>query len=130
MTKHGEFNWHELQTRDARKAMAFYRETIGWTFHPEKMPTGDTYWLIMASGRPVGGILTLTDAEVLPERWVTYIHVENIDSRVTRAKDNGATVLREPWDVAGVGRVAMLREPGGAEVGWVTPIAAETPPTK
>lgn len=104
--------------------MAFYRETIGWTFHPEETPTGDTYWLILASGKPVGGILTLSDAESLPERWVTYIHIDDVDGIVARAKSNGATILREPWDVAGVGRVAMLREPGGAEVGWVTPIEA------
>lgn len=120
MTSHGEFNWHELQTHNPNEAMAFYGETIGWTFQPEEMPSGDTYWLIMASGKPVGGILTLHDNT--PDRWMTYIHVEGLDDAIERAKSNGATILREPWDVPGVGRVAMIREPGGAEVGWVTPV--------
>jgi hypothetical protein len=26
-------------------------------------------------------------------------------------------------DVAGVGRIAILREPGGAGIGWITPVS-------
>ena len=40
MTTHGEFNWIELQTHNANEAIAFYRETTGWNFRAEKMPTG------------------------------------------------------------------------------------------
>lgn len=28
MTNYGEFNWHELQTRDSQKAMTFYADTV------------------------------------------------------------------------------------------------------
>lgn len=124
MTDHGEFNWHELQTHHPDQAMAFYGDAIGWTFHPEKMPSGETYWIVMSSGKPVGGILTLHESNSgrLPDRWVNYIHIDNLDDTVARAKTKNATVLREPWNVPGVGRVVMLREPGGAEVGWVSPI--------
>ena len=30
-------------------------------------------------------------------------------------------VMREPFDIPGVGRIAILQEPGGAGVGWMTP---------
>jgi hypothetical protein len=29
--------------------------------------------------------------------------------------------MKQPFDVPGVGRIAMLLEPGGAGVGWMTP---------
>lgn len=124
MTKHGEFNWNELQTRDAQKAIDFYGDSIGWTFEAEEMPSGGTYWICMASGKPVGGILTLneSDGERNPDRWVTYVHVDDLDEQVARVRDRGGEVLRAPWDVPGVGRVAMIRDPGGAELGWVTPV--------
>jgi uncharacterized protein len=29
--------------------------------------------------------------------------------------------MKEPFDVPGVGRIAILSEPGGAGIGWMTP---------
>ena len=124
MTRHGEFNWVELQTRDAQKAIDFYSASIGWTFQAEEMPSGGTYWIGMASGKPVCGILTLDDDNGVtdPDRWVVYVHVDDLDDAVARIGDHGGEVLRAPWDVPGVGRVAMIRDPGGSELGWVTPV--------
>ncbi len=122
MTSHGELNWFELQTREAGIAIDFYKRTTGWTFQAEDMPSGGTYWIGMASGKPVCGILTLEDAQDEHDRWVIYVHVDNIDESIARVSDGGGEVLRAPWDVPGVGRVAMIRDPGGAEMGWVTPV--------
>jgi predicted enzyme related to lactoylglutathione lyase len=33
----------------------------------------------------------------------------------------GAKVCREAFDVPSVGRIAMIQEPGGAMIGWMTP---------
>jgi uncharacterized protein len=35
----------------------------------------------------------------------------------------GATVLRDPWTIPGVGRMAILRAPGGGVMAWMTPDA-------
>ncbi|CAA0114006.1 Putative glyoxylase CFP32 [Halioglobus japonicus] len=123
MTVHGEFNWNELQTYQAEKAIAFYRETVGWEFRAEHMPTGDTYWIAAASGKPVCGILSLEAGTGRDEadRWVSYIHVDDLDIQAKRVLELGGKVLRQPWNVPGVGRIVMVRDPGGAEVGWVTP---------
>lgn len=120
MTKHGEFNWNELQTSNAERAIEFYGASVGWTFEAEQMPTGGTYWLCMASGQPVGGILTLPERK--QDRWVTFIHVEDLDDAVGQVSDGGGEVLRAPWEVPGVGRIAMIRDSGGAEAGLVTPV--------
>ncbi|MDJ0704894.1 MAG: VOC family protein [Leptolyngbyaceae cyanobacterium MO_188.B28] len=123
MTNHGEFNWHELQTRDPQKAMTFYADTVGWTFYPEQTPSGGVYWIAMASGKPVAGILNMEDAsDPITDRWMIYIHVDGLDDAIESARNNGAAILCEPRNVPGVGRVAVIREPGGAETGWVTPV--------
>lgn len=124
MTRHGEFNWIELQTRDAQKAIDFYSASIGWAFQAEEMPSGGTYWIGTASGRPVCGILTLDDGNrgTDPDRWMVYVHVDDLDDAIARIGDRGGEVLRAPWDVPGVGRVAMIRDPGGSELGLVTPV--------
>ncbi len=125
MTKHGEFYWIELQTHNTDAAIEFYKNVAGWNFLAETMPSGGTYWLAMLGEKVVCGIWTLEqdNGEITSNRWVIYLHVDEIDDALEQAKLNGAEVLREPWDVPGVGRIAMIRDPGGAEVGWVTPSA-------
>lgn len=122
MTRNGEFNWMELQTHNPEAAIRFYRRTVGWDFQDEAMPSGGTYWLALASGKPVCGFWTLSESDTRPDRWITYIHVDDLEKSVIEAKELGGEVIREPWSVPGIGRVAMILDPGGAELGWVTPL--------
>ena len=41
-----------------------------------------------------------------------------------KATAAGATVCKELFDVPGVGRIVILKEPGGAMVGWITPVSS------
>jgi predicted enzyme related to lactoylglutathione lyase len=50
-----------------------------------------------------------------------YLAVDNVDARVNKATAAGAKLMRPLFDVPGVGRIAILREPGGAGIGWMTP---------
>lgn len=122
MNAHGHFHWNELMTHDAEKAKGFYGEAMGWGFEPMPMDEG-TYWICKAGDDAVGGLFEMQgpDFDGMPENWMPYIAVDDIDERAKKAKTAGATIVREPWDVPGVGRIAMLKEPGGAMVGWVTP---------
>ena len=123
MTHHGEFNWNELQTNQAAEVIQFYRETVGWEFRPEKMPSGGTYWIGVAAGKPVCGVLELTTTNETSEvnRWVTYVHIDNLDRAIDRVESLGGKLIRVPWVVPGVGRIAWIQDPCGAEIGWVTP---------
>jgi uncharacterized protein len=122
MTSHGHFHWNELMTRDVEKAKKFYADTLGWSY--EGMPTPDgTYWVASADGEPVAGIFDISGAEYqgVDESWMAYIAVDDVDARVRKAVQAGAKVMKEPFNVPGVGRIAILTEPGGAGVGWMTP---------
>ena len=124
---HGHFHWNERLTHDPEQAKKFYGETIGWTF--ESMPFADgggTYWLAMQDGQPVAGIFTLSgpDFADVPESWMSYLAVDDVDARVKKAMAAGAKLMRPLFDVPGVGRIAILSEPGGAGVGWMTPVSS------
>jgi predicted enzyme related to lactoylglutathione lyase len=120
---HGTFYWNELMTRDPERAKRFYRETIGWSFEPMPMPDGSTYWCAMLGDKPVAGMFSLTSPEYdgVPESWMSYLAVDDVDKRVAKAIKAGAKLMKPIFDVPNVGRIAVLTEPGGAGVGWMTP---------
>ncbi len=119
---HGKFHWNELMTRNVEQAKKFYAETLGWSF--EGMPMdGGTYWLAEMDGEPVAGLFDISGAEYkdVPESWMPYIAVDDVDARVEQATKAGAKVMKPAFDVPDVGRIVILIEPGGAGVGWMTP---------
>ena len=121
---HGTFHWNELRTRDAERAKRFYQDTIGWTFEASSTPDGHTYWVAMAGGRPVAGLFPLSSPsfDCVPESWMSFLAVDDVDKRVAKAIAAGAELVMPVFDVPNVGRIAMLREPSGAGIGWITPV--------
>src|SRR5579871_6265992 len=105
---HGIFCWNELMTRDVERAKRFYQSTIGWSF----------------DGMPVAGIFPLHAPQYdgVPESWMSYLAVDDVDARVEKAVKAGAKLIKPIFDVPNVGRIAILMEPGGAGVGWMTPL--------
>jgi hypothetical protein len=122
MTTHGNFHWNELVTRDVEKAKKFYGGAIGWTFDGMPMPDG-TYWVAKMGDKPVGGLFPIGGPqwEGVPEHWLSYLSVDDVDARVKKATAAGAKLMRPIFDIPGVGRIAILTEPGGAGIGWITP---------
>jgi predicted enzyme related to lactoylglutathione lyase len=123
---HGTFYWNELMTRDVERAKRFYGDTIGWRFDPMQMPDGGTYWCTMEGGKPVAGIFSIDAPEYkgVPEGWMSYLAVDDVGKRVATALKAGARLMKPAFDVPGVGRIAILMEPGGAGIGWMTPVTA------
>ena len=119
---HGNFFWNELMTRDVDRAKKFYKDTIGWSFRDMPMENG-TYWIAKMGDEPVGGIFPLSSPQFdgVPECWMSYLAVDDVDARVKKAVAAGAKLMRPIFDVPNVGRIAILTEPGGAGVGWMTP---------
>jgi predicted enzyme related to lactoylglutathione lyase len=124
MASHGHFHWNELLTDDVERAKKFYAETIGWTFLPLPMENGDIYWVARLGDTPAAGFFPTNRPgyEDVPERWMCYLAVDDVDARVKKAIAAGAKLMRPIFDVKGVGRIAILTEPGGAGIGWITPV--------
>ena len=128
---HGHFHWNELMTWDVEKAKRFYADSIGWTYDSMEVLDG-TYWVARQGEVPVGGLFELKSPEFdgIRENWVPYLAVDDVDARVEKAVALGAVLQRPIFDIPGVGRIAMLRQPAngqsdtlqpGAGLGWMTP---------
>jgi predicted enzyme related to lactoylglutathione lyase len=125
-SEHGNFYWNELMSRDVERDKKLYAEALGWSFDAMPMPDGGTYWVAKMGDKPVGGIFDIRGAQFgpVPEMWMSYIAVDGVDARVKKAQDLGAALMKPIFDVPGVGRIAILKEPGGAGIGWMTPANA------
>ncbi|KFB10788.1 VOC family protein [Nitratireductor basaltis] len=121
MPKHGTFVWNELMTHDVKKAKAFYADTVGWSFEAMDMGEG-TYHVAKTGDDMAAGFFEMSgpDFENVPDHWMPYLEVDGIDGLVKKAEGKGATIIRQPFDVPGVGRIAIIKEPTGAVVGWMT----------
>ena len=124
MATHGTFYWNERLAKDVEAVKDFYTKTMGWTF--EGMPMsqgGGTYWIAKAGDQMAGGLFS-TEADMfkgVPDGWMSYIAVDDVNARVAKAVKAGAKLMRPIFDVPNVGRIAILTEPGGAGIGWMTP---------
>lgn len=122
MAGNGTIYWNELMTSDIEASKAFYGATIGWTYSSMPSPEG-TYWLFFPAGadQPAGGMMQFTDGPT--DSWFTYLHVDDLDGALSKATAAGGEVLRPPFEVDGVGRIAIVRDRTGAVMGWMTPAA-------
>jgi hypothetical protein len=52
-----------------------------------------------------------------PAGWVAYVLVPDVASATAKAKDLGATVLKDRTEVAGMGCFSIIADPTGAQLG-------------
>ncbi len=112
----GEICWRELRTRDLPTAIEFYSKLLGWTLEQSKI-SEMSYKEVIVDGVAIGGMMPIDDSwgpEPPPSHWATYIAVENADETVEKIKANGGSVHVAPFDAPGVGRMAMVADPAGA----------------
>ncbi|MGQ0540842.1 MAG: VOC family protein [Blastocatellia bacterium] len=114
--KHGEICWRELATKDLDAATTFYKELFGWNLEQSKV-TPMVYKEIHFNGEAVGGMMAIDASwgeNPPPSHWSAYIAVDNADETVAKIKENGGGVRQEPFDAPGVGRIALVNDPSGA----------------
>jgi len=115
----GEFCWNELLVRDEAGAKKFYSAVFGW--HTTAFPGGDVkYTLWTNEGKNVGGLMQRPREDV-PPHWLGYVTVSDVDATTRRVREAGGQVLMEPFDVPTVGRIAVFKDPQGADVGIIRP---------
>lgn len=114
---HGRFDWYELQTTDTKAALAFYPSVLGWEAETAPMGGGDYTMFKPAGGQPLAGVMTLTDQARqmgAPSHWLGYIAVGNVDATAKAIQDRGGRALSPPFEVEGVGRMQVMKDPWGA----------------
>jgi len=122
---HGMVWWTELMTRDPDAARDYYTKLCGWEWDPVPMGTS-TYWLGKRNGVPLVGVMDMAgqpEFDGTPPHWFSEFAVDDVDAACKATRAAGGKVLRDPWDVPGTGRIAILQDPTGAAMGLMTPAA-------
>lgn len=130
---HGRFLWHELLARDADAAKRFYPAVTGWASISVPYPGQDAVYMMFVNGQAgVAGIQPYP-AEALAagamSAWLPYMGTDDTDDTCRKAVSLGATQLMAPYDIETVGRIAVLRDPQGAQFAVLTPSPAGMPET-
>ena len=123
MTTLGNSGWIGHSGPDQGKAKAFYQDVLGWTIEEMPMPDGGTYRVARLGEDMVAGIFQMDGPqfEGLPDHWVTYFAVDDVDASAKATVAAGGSLISEPFDVPGVGRFVMVRDAKGAPMGLTTP---------
>ena len=119
----GAVIWNEVMTKNPQEAGSFYGAVLGVEFTSAPMD----YYLLRAGGTSVAGVLQITpEMQGCVPCWVVYFCVDDADAKTAQAEVLGATVLLQPWDVPGEGRVAVLQDPQGAVFNIFQPVPGGT----
>lgn len=107
------FTWAELCTPHAEAARTFYRALFGWSTVDISMamPSGQVgYTVFMAGSAEAAGLLPSAGAfgPAEPPYWLAYVETADADEVAARTEELGGAVVVEPFDVPGIGRIALL----------------------
>jgi len=99
------FVWFSLGANDAPTTRDFYATLLDWEIAEAGMVAGDD--------RPWAAITPTQAGE--PSAWLPYVQVDDVDQATDRARELGATVLREK--TAGpAGEFTTIADPSGAPI--------------
>ncbi|WP_077625120.1 VOC family protein [Sediminibacillus massiliensis] len=103
----------EISSQEPEKAVAFYSKVFGWKVEEPKWD----YRAISTEGTGINGGISKGPYDY-PHGTRIQIEVEDIEEAISRAKDNGAMVVREKMDFDGF-YLAYLVDPTGNGIGLI-----------
>ncbi|MCL4469666.1 MAG: VOC family protein [Sulfuricella sp.] len=110
----------ELQTKDLAKSKDFYSKLFDWKLIDEPMAGGGTYTMINVGEGTGGGMYANPDPAV-PPAWLAYVSVDDIVASTSKARELGATVVRDVTEIGGYGWFSVIVDPAGAAIAMWKP---------
>ena len=77
-------------------------------------------YFVLKNGDALRGGVTKPEGKA-PAHWIQYVTVEDADAAAARAKKAGGRITSPGTDVPGVGRIAVIQDPQGAQIGLIKP---------
>jgi predicted enzyme related to lactoylglutathione lyase len=115
----GHFCWVDLAATDANAAQHFYEKLFDWTANTSRARQG-AFSLFALGTQDVASFYQLRQEHLsagVPSHWTPYVSVPDARESAMRADALGATVIVDPFDVAGMARIALIQDPVGAIFG-------------
>lgn len=125
---HGRFVWYEMMTVDKDRTLDFYKKVVDWGAQDWE-GSDPPYTMFSVGEAPVAGLMDLPEeapAAGAQPHWLGYVSTPDTDASVEKAKELGGSVLVEPMSIPEVGRMAVLKDPQGAEFSVFT-AASDSP---
>lgn len=108
--------WVDLMTSDPQRARAFYTELFGWDADEPAEEFGG-YVNFRKNGVAVAGCMASQPDAGPPDIWSVYLASDDTRKTVDAAAAGGGQVLVPAMDVADLGTMAVVTDPGGAAIG-------------
>ena len=111
----GSIGWIDMSTADADGVRDFYKAVVGWEAEDVDMGGYADYVMKMpGTGNGVAGVCHAKGSNAdLPDGWLIYITVADVETSAAACKEHGGKVLVEPRGLAG-GRFCVIEDPGGS----------------
>ncbi len=107
--------WIDTSQPDPGAAVEFYSGLFGWEFESMMPPDSPgEYHIARIRGGDVAAVGSIPESMPPMAMWNTYIWVDSADETATKVTDAGGSVLMEPFDIPGSGRMAVFADPSGA----------------
>ena len=110
------FFWYDVMTTDTKAAQKFYCDVVGWTAQDVSV-SAQSYTAFNVNGQGVAGLMPIPEEAAkhgVRPAWMGYIGVDDVDAAAKRVQQEGGKVMREPIEVPGVIRFAVVADPQGA----------------
>lgn len=111
------FCWADIASTDMPKTTEFLKSLFDW--NTQEFPTSEgrpNYTMFMKNDKFVAGGKPGFDPK-LPSFWSNYISVDNVDEVAAKAESLGGKITMPAMDVMDTGRMAVIQDPTGAQVG-------------
>ena len=112
----GTPTWIDLGVPDLERAQEFYGAVFGWEYDEAGPPEMMRYTICRLDGKAVAA-LAETDASSTTYWWQVHFATSDCDAAAQRVTDAGGTVVMAPDDVMDQGRMAIAKDPVGAQFG-------------
>ena len=113
----GDPVWADLMTSDVAGARRFYGEVFGWTFEETPESFGG-YVNVLKDGAVVAGLMGKeAGMEDIPDAWTVYLASDDAMTTTEAAHAAGGTVHMPVAEVGDLGRMALLLDSAGANLG-------------
>src|SRR5579863_9883377 len=106
----GTVSWHDLSTKNPRKAGTFYQKTFGWKQETRQFDKGK--YFVFSLKDQVGGMWPEPMAGI-PPAWFTHFQVSDCKKTVAKVKKLKGKVIMGPMPVPGMGHFAIVADPKG-----------------
>jgi len=106
-----KWDWAQLFSTNTKQAALFYQDTFGYSLEPINAKK-DSFFLIQAE-MIQASIVKLPETFEQRDRWVNFIEVNELNTVLSKATANGATVIYHPKNRG----LAIIADPNGALLG-------------